>query len=197
MVHGLLTLGLLTLSGCRAWPISPSGPRLANQRFGLPAHSRAYAANRMAAIESIIEADPIATCVRAIMVDRTIWTGCASDLLRLCAERARDDISRGTGWAKNPRMLAGRLRRAQTFLRTLGIEIAFSREGRAGSRIIRMHTPLENTVSIVSDVGSGQPPPRPAHDGNGRPASAQPCLTSATAADDADGADANAAFCVR
>src|SRR5207249_1065365 len=36
--------------------------------------------------------------------------------------------------------------RAQTFLRTLGIEITFSREGRAGSRIIRMHTTLENTV---------------------------------------------------
>ena len=34
--------------------------------------ARAYAANRRAAIESIIEADPIATRVRAIMVDRTI-----------------------------------------------------------------------------------------------------------------------------
>jgi hypothetical protein len=91
----------------------------------------AYAANRRAAIESIIEADPIATCVRAIMVDRT-WTGSASDLLRLCAESARDDISRGVAWAKNPRALAGRLRRCQTFLQTLGIDISFSREGRTG-----------------------------------------------------------------
>ena len=33
--------------------------------------ARAYAANHRGAIESIIEADPIATCVRAIMVDRT------------------------------------------------------------------------------------------------------------------------------
>jgi hypothetical protein len=33
--------------------------------------ARAYAANRRAAVESIIEADPVATCVRAIMVDRT------------------------------------------------------------------------------------------------------------------------------
>jgi choline dehydrogenase-like flavoprotein len=31
-----------------------------------------------------------------------------------------------------------RLRRAQTFLRALGIEIAFSHEGRAGNRMIRM-----------------------------------------------------------
>src|SRR5262249_19745128 len=54
--------------------------------------ARAYAANRRAAIENIIEADPIATCVRAIMVDRTMWSGSASDLLRLCAERAREDM---------------------------------------------------------------------------------------------------------
>src|SRR5262249_31704400 len=33
--------------------------------------ARAYTANRRAAIESIMEADPIATCVRSIMVDRT------------------------------------------------------------------------------------------------------------------------------
>ena len=65
------------------------------------------------------------------MSDRTSWSGSASDLLRLCAESARDDIARGGAWvAKNPRALAGRLRRAQTFLRTLGIEITFSREGR-------------------------------------------------------------------
>ena len=58
---------------------------------GTFAHS--YKANRRATIESIIEADPIATCVRAIMVDRTMWTGSASDILHLCAESARDDVS--------------------------------------------------------------------------------------------------------
>jgi hypothetical protein len=41
-------------------------------------------------------------------------------------------------WAKNPHALAGRLRRAQTFLRMLDIEIAFAREGRSGVRMIRM-----------------------------------------------------------
>jgi hypothetical protein len=103
----------------------------------------AYAANRRAAIESIIEADPIATRLRTIMADRTMWMGSASDLLRLCAESARDDISGGAAWAKNPRALAGRLRRAQTFLRTLGIEITFSREGRQGTRMITVSTSTE------------------------------------------------------
>jgi hypothetical protein len=57
--------------------------------------------------------------------------------------------------AQNPRALAGRLRRTQTFLRALGIEVAFGREGRAGSRVIWMRTMLENTVSTVSSVGNG------------------------------------------
>ena len=41
-------------------------------------------------------------------------------------------------WARNPRALAGRLRRAQTFLRMLDIDIAFGREGRSGTRTIRL-----------------------------------------------------------
>jgi hypothetical protein len=98
----------------------------------------AYAANRRAAIESIIEADPLASCVRTIMGERSTWSGSASDLLRLCAESAREDVSKSPPWAKNPRALAGRLRRAQTFLRMLDIEIAFGREGRSGARMIRM-----------------------------------------------------------
>src|SRR5215475_8354214 len=114
--------------------------------------ARAYAANRRAAIESIMEADPIATCLRSIMADRTTWTGSASDLLRLCA--ARESSPGGFASAKNPRALAGRLRRAQTFLRAVGIEIAFSREGRTGTRIIRMSTSAENCVSTVGTVSA-------------------------------------------
>jgi hypothetical protein len=85
---------------------------------------------------------------------------------------------------------------ADVFLRVLGIDITFGREGRAGTRVIRIRTKPENTVSTVSivrdndhDPRSSQPPPGPvdaARDDSHRPAS--------TAADDADGADAKAAF---
>jgi hypothetical protein len=37
--------------------------------------TRAYAANRKAAIEGIIDADPIAACVRELMSERPSWTG--------------------------------------------------------------------------------------------------------------------------
>ena len=57
--------------------------------------TRAYAANRKAAIEGIIDADPIATCVREFMSERPSWTGSAADLLRVSVERT-SHVSRGT-----------------------------------------------------------------------------------------------------
>jgi hypothetical protein len=118
--------------------------------------ARAYTSNLRAAIETIIEADPIANCVRAMMIDQAVWTGSASDLLRLCAQSVHADILSGPAWAKNPRTLASRLRRAQTFLRTLGIEITFSREGRIGTRMIRMCRKADNCVSTVSIVDAAR-----------------------------------------
>ena len=127
--------------------------------------TRAYTANRKSAIDGVVDADPIAACVRELMSERSSWTGGAADLLRVSIERSSERISKhSTGWPKNPRALAGHLRRAQSFLRALGIDIAFSREGRAGSRVIRIRTSLENTVSTVSNVrDSGRNPVRERH----------------------------------
>jgi hypothetical protein len=117
--------------------------------------ARAYEANRKAVVEGLIEADPLAACVRKLMADRGSWAGTASDLLRTAAGLAGDDVSRrSAAWPKHPGALAGRLRRAQTFLRVLGIEISFSREGRAGTRTIRISSGIENRATIVSAVSS-------------------------------------------
>jgi hypothetical protein len=114
----------------------------------------AYSNNRRDAIESQ---------VRELMAERGQWAGSASDLLQVGINRS--------GWPKSPRALAGRLRRAQPCLRTLGIEIAFGREGRFGTRTIRItaigENQLHDTVSIVSTVsrvsnngyGAGLNPP--------------------------------------
>jgi hypothetical protein len=100
---------------------------------------RAYNANRQVAIEGVIDADPVAAFVREIVAARGTWAGRASDLQRARIAAGQDVL----GWPKNPRALAGRLRRCQTSLRTVGIDIAFTREGRTGSRMIRM-TSLTN-----------------------------------------------------
>jgi hypothetical protein len=158
-VHGLRTVGSVQVARL---------PRMADFALWATAcetslwpagtFTRAYTANRKTAIEGMIDSDPIAACVRDFMSGRSSWTGRATDLLRISVEgisQAGDNL----GWPKNPRALAGRLRRAQTFLRALGIEISFSREGRSGTRLIRMRRSCENAVSTVSSVRSGPDSP--------------------------------------
>ena len=133
----------------------------------------AYYNNRRDATENIVDADPVAARVRDLMADRAQWTGSASDLLQAGINVAGNSIVwNRSGWPKNPRALAGRLRRAQTFLRTLGIDIVFGREGRLGTRTIRITAIGEhqsrNTVSTVSRVsdnsdGQGADPRHPPH----------------------------------
>ena len=78
----------------------------------------AYSNNRRDAIENIVDADPVAARVREIMADKAQRIGSASDLLRAGINVAGNPmVGNRSGWPKNPRALAGRLRRAQTFLR--------------------------------------------------------------------------------
>src|SRR5208337_4162578 len=91
----------------------------------------AYCDNRDEVVEDVIDADPVANAVRAIMETRTEWTGTASDLLGDLAEITDEGVAKSRTWPGNPSALGGRLRRAATFLRKVGIEISFEREGRA------------------------------------------------------------------
>jgi hypothetical protein len=58
-----------------------------------------YSNNRRAAIENMVDADPVASCVRELMTDRAQWTGSASDLLHHLGLKlpsaARDGWERG------------------------------------------------------------------------------------------------------
>jgi hypothetical protein len=142
---------------------------------------RAYHANRRAAIEDLVDADPVAARVRQVMVSRSTWTGTASDLLGAGIDSAADGPSSGAAaWPKNPRALAGRLRRAQTFLRALGIDIAFSREGRPGTRLIR----IARRSKMSSAPSAPTKPSQVRRNRHWQP-------ITHLAADDADGADAN------
>ena len=98
----------------------------------------AYCGNRDEAVEGVIDADPVAAAVRAVMSERTEWTGTASDLLGALGEAAGERVAKSKTWADSPRALSGRLRRAATFLRKIGIEVSFEREGRLRTRVIRI-----------------------------------------------------------
>jgi hypothetical protein len=119
----------------------------------------AYCGNRDEAVEGVIDADPIAGAVRAVMAMRAQWTGTASDLLGALAEVAGERVAKSKTWPESPRALAGRLRRAATFLRKIGIEISFGREGRARTRTILIATTSNHTTP---ESGGARPSSSPA-----------------------------------
>ena len=128
----------------------------------------AYCGNRDEAVEGVIEADPVASAVRAMMslrTERTVWTGSATDLLGALGEVVGERVAKSKAWPDSARALSGRLRRAATSLRKIGIEIAFEREGRARTRTINIaatlsHASPENGVERPS-APSASPAPEP------------------------------------
>jgi len=147
----------------------------------------AYTDNRDEAVEGVIDADPIAATVRTMMATQTEWTGTASDLLGALGESAGERVAKSKSWPDSPKALAGRLRRAATFLRKIGIEIGFDREGRARTRMIRITTtpsqPAPEQVGVQPSAPSAPSAPMPKP--NTPNAFAQPNLR--TVANDADG----------
>jgi hypothetical protein len=130
--------------------------------------ARAYAANRRAAVGSLKEADPVTTCVRELMAERSSGS-VAPPICCGSAPIAATTASRGLGPAgpKIPARLPAACG-ARRHSCALGIEVAFSREGRAGSRVIRIRETTDTTVSTGSSVpdnesqpGSRQPLPGP------------------------------------
>ena len=98
----------------------------------------AYCGNRDDAVENVIESDPVAAALRTLMAMRTEWTGTATDLLGALTEEVGERVAKSKTWPASPRVLSGRVRRAATFLRKIGIEIDHIKEGRARTRIIHI-----------------------------------------------------------
>jgi hypothetical protein len=146
----------------------------------------AYNGNRDEAAESVIESDPVAGAVLAVMATRTAWKGTATDLLDELEKAAGARIAKSKGWPQSPRALSGRLRRAATFPRKLGIAISFDREGRARTRMIRIGkgTPLEPETDGTQASTSSAPS---AHSHKAKDANGSARRESRTVAVDVDG----------
>ena len=144
----------------------------------------AYCGNRDDAVEGVIDADPIATAVRAVMATRSVWTGTASDLLGALAEVVGERIAKSKDWPDSPRALSGRLRRAATFLRKIGIDIAFTKEeSRARTRTITITTTfsaLEKPGGFASTPSGPSTNSGKANAGNGFSAQSERTQTSDT-----------------
>ncbi|EYD75384.1 hypothetical protein Rumeso_03031 [Rubellimicrobium mesophilum DSM 19309] len=114
-----------------------------------------YESNRQEAVESVIEADPVATAVRALMADRTEWVGTATDLLAELTRIAGERAAKAKTWPDGPRALSGRLKRAATFLRKVGIEIDHVKgKGKSPARLIHLAT---QATAGLTDSGAQRP----------------------------------------
>ena len=144
----------------------------------------AYCSNRDAAVEGVIEADPVATAVRALMSARTEWKGTVSSLLVALGEVVDERIAKSKTWPDNPRALSGRLRRAATFLRKIGIEVAFTKEGKARTRIVHI------TASAPENAGAQPSAPSAPSASSQKFAQVIAAKPLRTVADNANGSDA-------
>lgn len=99
----------------------------------------AYAAQRDEAVETAIEADPVAMELRDLYHDVGEWKGTATDLLAELDER-RDDGPPPPNWPETPQGLGGKLTRAAPLLREDGIEVCKYRETDSSrTRIQHLH----------------------------------------------------------
>ncbi len=89
-----------------------------------------YENNRKRLVEITLDADPVAVAViRMIQQHREHeWSGTASDLLKILG-LINPDLLTLKAWPKQPNVLSGRLKRAATSLREMGIEIEWTKSG--------------------------------------------------------------------
>src|SRR5262245_41188444 len=152
----------------------------------------AYCGNRDEAVQGVIDADPIATGVRTVMARRTVWTGTASDLLGVLAEVVGERVARAKTWPDGPRAFAGRLRRAAAFLRRVGIEVGFGREGGARTRTIKITTIQPAATPEKSGTQPSAPSASSAPTSKSNPDNGFPAQSVRTVVRDANGSGSNA-----
>jgi hypothetical protein len=111
----------------------------------------AYDRNRQSAVETVLEADIVATALRAFLAKKAIteWTGTATDLLRGLGDHTAETVTRTKEWPKTANALSGRLRRAATFLRKVGIVVSFHREPGERSITVTTAEPVTQTAPVT------------------------------------------------
>lgn len=100
--------------------------------------AKAYKTNRREAIDTVIDADAVATAVLKMMDEskKAQWDGTASELLSLLSGVAGDRLANSKPWPKTPRALSAQLRRVAAALRKVGIDVIFGREAHTRVRQI-------------------------------------------------------------
>jgi hypothetical protein len=107
---------------------------------------RCYNNNRADSVQSSLDADPVSVGIRDLMELNKKWSGTATQLLKRLEGNPNDNYSNGIVprnitkskvWPKAPHILSRRLKKASSFLSTIGIELMFGRRD-SKERMIRI-----------------------------------------------------------
>lgn len=122
----------------------------------------AYQDNYAATVETVLQANDVATAVINLLDFHATWTGTADQLLAACEEEVSDTIKKSKPWPKSPRAMSSQLRRSATFLRKTGLVIEMTRNNdRNRTRLITIsRVPVEDQdESSVPSVQDANPAP--------------------------------------
>jgi hypothetical protein len=121
----------------------------------------AYGGNRAEAVNTVLEADEVASALRAHMAAVTEWTGTSQELLGALSNIVGEKVAKEKWWPKVPNKLSQKLRRMKTFLRQVGIEVRdLPRQGKRRALYITREEKVGNSSSPSSSSS-------PSYDFNG------------------------------
>jgi hypothetical protein len=101
--------------------------------FAAGSFAAAYDRNRKRAVDLALQASPVAVALRTLLEKPSnagVWEGQPEQLLSCLNELTAEPTRRMPSWPKNAASLSRSLRRAATFLRTIGVEVDL--DGKAG-----------------------------------------------------------------
>jgi len=95
-----------------------------------------YDGNRAEAVQDLLESDPVAASICALLesLEGERWDGSCKELLTRLEPLVAEGTKRSRAWPQSPRGLSGRLRRLATVMRESGIEITFEPRGTNAAR---------------------------------------------------------------
>ena len=139
----------------------------------------AYNGNRNAAVEMAVDADLVSSSImQLLLLEEGKWQGSATELLERLCDIVSEKAQKSKLWPKQPNTLSGKIKRVATFLRSLGVKIAFpdrSKKQREFVISINGADGADENVSSAPSIGTKQ--------------IKENQMVNSTGADGADGAD--------
>jgi hypothetical protein len=93
---------------------------------GTGSFMRSYDGNRNAAIQMAVDSDLVASGIMGLLLlEDGKWEGTSTELLDRLCEIVSEKAQKSKSWPKQPHFLTGKIKRAATFLKSLGVDIVF------------------------------------------------------------------------